>query len=288
MGRHGDNRNSRHFPLLFDPPDSPDRLHAVHFGHLDIEQHGIVAVFFQGFQGLPSALRRIGRHSRPTEHGGDNPAVNSIVLHRKNPQVFEPFRRGALFPGKRHPVFLSSCGRGGFEHFYREPELRSRSSARQPGRAHRTGCSAHEFRKLPRNCQAQPRSAVFSRRRGIKLGKFCEEPFRGEFRHSYSCIRHGKPEGQLPGMSRSFLLPDRDPYPPFFGELDGVVQKVGQNLPDSPPVTPHTVRDRQPHRSGKAEPLGRGPKGPQGEHFVHEFPEVEILFQQFKLPRLHL
>jgi hypothetical protein len=69
-------------------PDSPDRLHAVHFGHLDIEQHGIVAGFFQGFQGLPST----------PAVSADTPAPRSMaVITRRLTGICPPPQESAGF-----------------------------------------------------------------------------------------------------------------------------------------------------------------------------------------------
>ena len=122
-----------------------------------------------------------------------------------------------------------------------------------PGLAFEPDAPAHQLDQPPADGQAQPGAAVLARGGHVGLRERLEQLRRLLRRHADAGVAHGELELHLlAGALEQF---DVEPDLAALGELDGVVDEVGQDLAEAERIAQQVLGDRRARR-------GPGTPGP--------------------------
>jgi hypothetical protein len=203
-------------------------LQAVHAGHAPVHEHHVVR-----FDGI-----------LPLDRGdGFLPGGDRVHAERDPAQGFlEDFPRGGIVVDDEHPEFPEPLGqdparaRRGADS---EPDGEEERAA-GPGNALEPDAAAHEVHEAAADGEAEPGAAVLAGGGHVGLREGLEELRRLFGRHADARVAHGELELHL--VARALEQLDVEPDLAALGELDGVVDEVGEDLAEAQRVAEQVFR----------------------------------------------
>ena len=133
---------------------------------------------------------------------------------------------------------------------------------------------AHQLDQLARDGQAEAGAAVLAGGGHVGLGERLEELRRLFTRHAHSGVAHGELELHLlAGLFEQF---DLEPDLALLGELDRVVDEVGEDLAETKRVAAQLLGDGAGHVGEELEALVVGLLGREGDDGADDVVEPEV------------
>ena len=141
--------------------------------------------------------------------------------------------------------------------------------------------STHHFHQTPADGQTQARAAEFPCGASIRLAKGLEQVGGLFLRHPYAGVFDI--DGQLDTSIRGLANGDIQFDVASFGELDGIVDQIDQNLPQTQRIANQVVRHIWSHMNQELQTLFMGLESHHGHHIAEHViqPERYVLDDQF-------
>jgi len=249
---------------------------AVHLRHLHIH-HGKAERIALPQRGVErrergaSAGDALGAHPPRRQPSGQKPSVGRVVVHDQDAHVPQ-VGCGTEFAPQVLRLFFQAGG---------TPEFRA-----LPLCARRADRAAHHLRKLLRDGKPQPRAAVLTRRRGVRLTELREEQSHLLLGDPYPRIAHREAEQRV--AVALFHQRDSRLHFPFVRELHRVAHEVGEDLPQTPRIAAKQHGNVRIDAAQQLDPLLLGAHRQRQDKVVHEAGQIEVEDLEVELSGLYL
>ena len=254
--------------------DPADRLEPVQAGHAPVHEDEVVR---RRRVGLPDGRDGFGAGGDHVDAAHDGPqwllqdlAGGGVVVDHEHAETREAF--GDDPAGGPGGAQLEPGGEG--------------ERAARAGLALQPDAPAHQLDEPPRDREPEPGAAVLARGGHVGLGEGLEEAGRLLSGHADPGVAHG--ELQLDLVAGTLEQTDREPDLATLGELDRVVDEVGEDLSETERVTAQVLGDRARDVGQELQPLVVGLLGGERDDRADDLVDLEVRGLEVELARLDL